>query len=160
MYVTKAKTRMLKDSSLFRLVETYRSGFLAAVLVAEMMISPLADYHPRLGALLALSIVLALLAAASFMANQRIVKMVVLPIAAVWLVARLLEAFGNRQNVDARVAPLAGLALSCAVPMSNFHAGALGIRDPRINHRRRVYWLSDRGDGLRPALLDPQPNDG
>jgi hypothetical protein len=106
---------MEKESRLVRFVKTYRSGLLIAVLVAEMVISPLTDYHPRLGALLALSIVLALLAAASFMANQKVVKAVVLPITAVWLVARLLEAFGNRQHVDARVAPAAGLALSCAV---------------------------------------------
>ena len=83
--------------------------------MAEMIISPMGDYHPHVGALLAASVGLVVLAAASYMANERIVKLVVLPIAAVWFVARLLEAFGNRQNIDARVAPLAGLALSCAV---------------------------------------------
>ena len=86
-----------------------------AVLVAEMVVSPVADYHPHLGALLAALVGLALLAAASYMANQRIVKVVVLPIAGVWLIARLLEAFGNRQHADARLAPAAGLALSCAI---------------------------------------------
>ena len=106
---------MANESNLVTFVKTYRSALLMGVLVAEMVISPLADYRPRIGALLALSIALALLAAASFMANMRIVKLVVLPIAGIWFVARLLEAFGNRQHVDARVAPAAGLALSCAV---------------------------------------------
>jgi ion channel len=106
---------MGKDSNLLRFVKKYRSALLVAALVAEMIISPMGDYHPHVGALLAASVGLVVLAAASYMANERIVKLVVLPIAAVWFVARLLEAFGNRQNIDARVAPLAGLALSCAV---------------------------------------------
>lgn len=106
---------MKDESSPVGFVKAHRTALLLCALVAEMIASPLADYHPRIGALLALSILVALLAAASFMANQRIVKAVVLPIAAAWLVARLFEAFGSRQQVDARLAPAAGLALSCAV---------------------------------------------
>ena len=106
---------MEDESTLVGFVKAHRTGLLLCALVAEMVASPLADYHPRIGALLALLILVALLAAASFMANRRIVKAVVLPVAAVWIVARLLEAFGDRQHADARLAPAAGLALSCAV---------------------------------------------
>ena len=108
-------TPMGTESAFLRFVKTYRSGLLICMLVTEMLISPAADYHPRFGALLAVSVALAILAAASYMANRRIVKVVVFPIAAIWLVARLLEAFGDRQHADARVAPAAGLALSCAI---------------------------------------------
>ncbi len=106
---------MANESHFVRFFKTYRSELLMCLLVAEMIASPVADYHPRVGALLAALIGLSLLAAASYMANRKIVKVVVLPIAAVWLVARLLEAFGNRQHADARLAPAAGLALSCAI---------------------------------------------
>jgi hypothetical protein len=106
---------MESQSNLVRFLRSHRSALLIFALVAEMVISRIADYHPRSGALLAVFAGLLLLAAASYMANKKVVKLVVLPIAILWLVARLLEAFGNRQHADARLAPAPGLALSIAV---------------------------------------------
>jgi Ion channel len=90
----------------------YRSEVLMWVLIVEVLASPAADQNPRAGALLAVSLFLAVLVAASFMANRRIVRMVVIPIAGVWLLARALEAFGDARYGYAHLAPIAGLALS------------------------------------------------
>lgn len=90
----------------------YRSELLMWVLIGEVLASPVADQNPRAGAFLAILIFLAVLAAASFMANRRIVRQVVIPIACVWLVARVLEEFGNPRYAYAHLAPIAGLALS------------------------------------------------
>ena len=81
-------------------------------LIGEVVVSPVADQNPRAGAILAVLIFLAVLAAASFMANRRIVRLVVIPIAGVWLVARALEEFGDSRYAYAHLAPIAGLALS------------------------------------------------
>ena len=102
-------------SGLVRFLHSHRSGLLAFALVIQMVISPAADYHPRIGAVLAVVAGLLLLAAASFMADRKAVKLVVLPVAALWFVARLAEAFGNPRHLDARVSPAAGLALSIVV---------------------------------------------
>jgi hypothetical protein len=96
---------MGNHSALLQFTKTHRFRLLVCALVAEMVVSPVADYHPYIGALLAVSVGLVVLAAACFMANRKIIKLVVLPIAAVGLVARLVEAFAGRQHADARWAP-------------------------------------------------------
>jgi hypothetical protein len=106
---------MEQESKFSRFVKAYRTIVLIGLLVAEMIVSPAADYHPRLGALLAVAVGLSLLAVSSYLANGKLIRVLVLPIAAVWLVAHLLEAFGNPLHAYVRLAPVAGLALSCAV---------------------------------------------
>jgi Ion channel len=106
---------MKKESNLIRFVQTHRSGLIVCVLVAEMVISPVADYHPHLGAVVAGSVWLLIIVAARYMAAYRLVRWVVLPIAGLWAVARLLEAFGNQGHVYSRLAPVLGLALSCTL---------------------------------------------
>ena len=49
------------------------------------------------------------------MANRRIVRRVVLPIAAVWFCARLVEALGDSRHTYTHLAPLAGLVFSCSI---------------------------------------------
>jgi len=83
--------------------------------VAQLLISPLADRSPYVGGLLALSLLLLLLAGASYMANRTIVRKVVLPIAAVWFLARLVEAFGDSRHTYTHLAPVAGLVFSCSI---------------------------------------------
>lgn len=80
-----------------------------------MLISPVADYHPHLGAVLAGLIWLMIILAARYMAPHRLVRWVVLPIAGLWAVARLVEAFGNPDHLYSHLAPVMGLALSCAL---------------------------------------------
>ncbi len=85
------------------------------VFIAQLLLSPLADRSPQIGGLLALFMLLSLLAGASYMANRRIVRRVVLPIAAVWFCARLVEALGDSRHAYTHLAPLTGLVFSCSI---------------------------------------------
>lgn len=96
-------------------VGKYRSEILMLAFVAEILVSPLADGHPRVGGLLALTLMVLIFAGASYMANRKILKYVAVPVAGVWLVARLLEAFADGRHVYAHLAPVAGFVLSCSV---------------------------------------------
>jgi hypothetical protein len=80
-----------------------------------MLASPALDHHPRIGGLVACIQLLLLFAAANYLANRQIIRKVGLPIGVVWLVARLLEAFGDSRHAYTHLAPLAGLALSCSI---------------------------------------------
>ena len=83
--------------------------------IAQTLASPLADSNPRIGWVLALGLMLIIVAGASYMANRRIVALVVSPLAGLWLIARALEAFGGSGHVYTQLAPAFGLALSCGV---------------------------------------------
>jgi len=93
----------------------HRIDILMWALVVEMIASPLADTHPRIGGLLGLAVLLMLLAGVGYMANRVIVRRIVLPIAFVWMIARLIEAFGDRSKPYANLSPVVGLVFSCAV---------------------------------------------
>jgi voltage-gated potassium channel len=84
-------------------------------LVVEMLMSPLADTHPRAGALLGLVVLSILLSGIGYMANAKVVRRMVLPVAAVWMVARIMEAFGDRSKPYANLSPVVGLIFSCSV---------------------------------------------
>lgn len=84
-------------------------------LIVEMLASPLADTHPRAGALLGLSVLLMVLAGIGKMANSRIVCHTVLPLAGLWTITRILEAFGNWRESCANLSPVVGLMLSCSI---------------------------------------------
>lgn len=112
-------------------VQRYRSELLACLLVAEMLISPVADYHPHAGAALAAFIWLVVILAARYMAARRLVLMVVLPLAALWVIARLLEAFGDPSRSYSRLAPMAGFLLSLSLLwgiVERSHASARTMR--------------------------------
>jgi len=96
-------------------VGKYRSEILMLGFVAQMLASPLADGHPLIGGLLALTLMVQIFAGASYMANRRIVRFVAVPVAGIWLVARLLEAFADPRHLYAHLAPIAGFVLSCSV---------------------------------------------
>ena len=93
----------------------YRSQMLMCSLIAAMLASPLVDDSRRLEGLLAILQLALLLAGATYLTGGRVVRWVVLPVASIWLVTRLLEAFGGGGRAYANVAPFAGLAFSCAV---------------------------------------------
>lgn len=98
-----------------RFVLRHRSELLMWALVAEIVASPVADYHPLIGAGLAILVLIFLLAGASYMASRKIVRLAVLPVTGVWLIARILEAFGDRTHWYTNLAPIAGLALSISI---------------------------------------------
>jgi voltage-gated potassium channel len=96
-------------------VGKYRSEILMVAFVAEMLLSPLGDGHPLVGGFLALTLMVLIFAGASYMANRNIVRYVAVPVAGVWLVARLLEAFADGRHFYAHLAPMAGFVLSCSI---------------------------------------------
>ena len=100
-------------------------------LIVETLASPIADQNPRAGAVLAVFIFLVVLAAASFMANRRIVRLVGIPIAVVWLAARAFEEFGDPRYFYAHLAPVAGLALSLTILWAIFDRFNSVPRAPR-----------------------------
>jgi Ion channel len=97
------------------IVKTYRSEWLMLAFIAQMLASPLADSHPKVGGFLALSLFgLILLGFRSF-ASRKVVDFAILPLSALWLAARILEALSNSHAWYSKAAPAAGLALSCAI---------------------------------------------
>lgn len=108
----------------------HRSELLMWAFIGEILASPLPDYHPRAGMALAISLLILLMIGAAFLANRKIVRMVVLPIAAIWLAARLLEAVGG-EHFYTHLAPVAGLALSVSVLWAIFERMHIAPRNPR-----------------------------
>lgn len=85
------------------------------IFIAELLASPIADYHRRAGAALGVFAACTLLIGTSIIGSRKVIRFAVLPAAGVWLVARLLEAFGDPQHLYAQMAPVAGLLLSCSL---------------------------------------------
>jgi Ion channel len=100
-------------------------------LVAEMLASPLADTHPRAGALLGFGVVMMVLAGAGHFANRTVIRQVVLPIAAIWMIARLIEAFANPHEAYANFSPGVGLVFSCSILWAIFDHFRSDFRNPR-----------------------------
>jgi Ion channel len=125
------KLRTRTKLALTQFWRQYRSELLMWALTAEILVSPAADQHPRAGALLAVFLFLGVLAAATFMANRRIVRLIVIPIAGVWLAARAWEEFGDPRYVYAHLAPIAGLALSISTLWAIFDRFNSVPRTPR-----------------------------
>ncbi len=101
--------------ALINFLKRYRSELLTCAFVAQMLASPLADRNPHIGGILAFILVVIMLLGASYMADRRVVRMLVIPLIGLWLIARILEAVGNSRHIYAHLAPVAGLALSCGV---------------------------------------------
>jgi len=120
---------MKDESYLARFVKSHRSGLILTALVIEMLVSPAADYHPHIGAVLAAFVWLVIVAAANYLASRELVRWVVLPLAGVWAFARLLEAFAGG-HLYSHLAPLAGLALSCSILWGIFERAHRVPRSP------------------------------
>ena len=100
-------------------------------LVAEMLASPLADSHPRVGALLGFAVLLMVLAGIGHFANRLVVRRVVLPVAGIWMIARIIEAFGNPREPYANLSPVVGLAFSCSILWAMFDLFHSDYHNPR-----------------------------
>jgi hypothetical protein len=103
----------------------HRIQILMWSLVGEMLASPLADTHPRMGTLFGLAVLLMVLAGIGHMASRRIVRRAVLPIGALWMITRIIEAFSNRRETYASLSVLVGLVFSCSILwaiMDHFHS--------------------------------------
>ncbi|MFY9911381.1 MAG: potassium channel family protein [Candidatus Sulfotelmatobacter sp.] len=116
-----------------------RSGFFVRhrikivmwALVAEMLASPLADSNPRVGALLGFAVLLMVLAGIGHFANRSVVRRVVLPVAAIWMITRLIEAFANPREAYANLSPVVGLVFSCSILWAIFDHFHSEFRTPR-----------------------------
>jgi hypothetical protein len=93
----------------------HRTQIILWALVAEMLASPLADTQPRVGAMFGLAVLLMVLGGIGHMANRRIVRHIVLPVAGLWMITRIIEAFGNRHAPYANLSPVVGLLFSCSI---------------------------------------------
>jgi voltage-gated potassium channel len=96
-------------------LEAHRSELLLAALIAAMLFSPLIDDHPHIGGVAAIIQLVLLIIGVVHLADLKIVRRVVVPVGLIWLVARLVEDFGDPRHSYTHLAPLAGLALSCAI---------------------------------------------
>ncbi len=116
-----------------------RSGFFARhrikivmwSLVAEMLASPLADSRPRVGALLGFVVLLLVLAGVGHFANRLVVRRIVLPVAGIWMITRIIEAFGNPHEPYANLSPVVGLAFSCSILWAIFDHFHSDFHNPR-----------------------------
>ena len=114
------------------LLRKYRSEMLLFALVAQIVVSPLADSHPLIGAVLAVSVLSMVLVGAAYIVNNRIIQFIGFFMAGVWLIARALEAVGNSHEFYSHFAPVAGLGLSCAVLwalFTHFHSRTIVTRN-------------------------------
>jgi ion channel len=91
------------------------------VLLAVTLASPVGDSHPHIGAILALVVLGCILVGTNFTGNRKIVSRVAVPLSVAWMVARLLEEFGNGQHPYNHLAHVFGLALSCTIFWAMFH---------------------------------------
>jgi hypothetical protein len=110
----------------------YRSELLLCALIVEIVVSPLADSHPLIGALLAALILMLLLIGISYIVNNRTIRIAGLLMAGVWLTARVLEALGNSHRIYSHLAPVAGLGLSCMIlwaMIDRFHSHSMVTRN-------------------------------
>jgi hypothetical protein len=105
------------------------SSALMWILIVVMMASPAADAHPRIGAALAILVLGTILVGATRLGSKRIVLLVGIPLSGVWVMARLLEEFGDGKRPYEHLAHFFGLAVSCTVLLAMFH---------RIRHTPRV----------------------
>jgi hypothetical protein len=96
-------------------VKTYRSEWLMLAFIAQILASPLADNHPKLGGILALLLFGLILIGFRSLASRKVVDRAILPLAALWLTARALEALSHSHAWYAKAAPATGLTLSCAI---------------------------------------------
>jgi voltage-gated potassium channel len=89
-------------------------------LIGQMVISPLADSHPRAGAVLGLFGLAILILVVSTVGNRKVIRFAIYPAAPLWITARLLEAFTNADHFYAQLAPAAGFVLSCSILVAIF----------------------------------------
>jgi voltage-gated potassium channel len=114
-----------------RFLINHRSELLMWALIGEIIASPAADYDPHVGAALATLVLILLLVGAWYLASKKLVRFVVLPIAGLWFMARMLEAFSDGRRVFTHLAPIAGLALSISILWAIFERYNSVPRIPR-----------------------------
>src|SRR5215813_13609339 len=98
-----------------RVLKSHKLEVVMWIFVGQILVSPLADTHPHAGAVLGLIGLVTLLVGVRIAGNTKLVTYAVFPSASLWIIARLLEAFGDSQRLYTQMAPVAGLLLSCSI---------------------------------------------
>ena len=96
-------------------IQKYRSQLLMFALVAQLLVSPIADMNPRIGGAFAVFVLTLLIAGAGYSENKTRERILLGSLTVAWIGMRLYEAFDNRDQIFANLAPVSGLLLSCAV---------------------------------------------
>jgi len=146
----------------------YRIEILMWAFVAELLVSPLADTHARINALLGLAPLLIVLCGIGYMANRAIVRRLVFPVGVIWMVVRIIAAFGKHNDAFAMVPPVLGLALSCSILWAIFDHFRSEANNPRSAMAKafisylviatafgRLYWILNRF--IDHAFTQPVP---
>jgi hypothetical protein len=84
-------------------------------LVATIIATPLAGWHPLIGTAIDFLALVVILTGSGYFGNVKIVRRVAFPLAALWALARVIDAIAQMRHVDLQVAPVVGLALSCTI---------------------------------------------
>jgi hypothetical protein len=91
---------------------SYRSQMLMCLFFALLVASPVADSYPYIGFALTVLLETALLAGCSYMASGPILRLVIYPLAVLWVLAHVAQ---MRLGEGWHVSPYIGLALSCSI---------------------------------------------
>jgi len=106
---------MPREAKTPRFTDRYRIEILMWILIAEIVVSPLADAHPRTGLPLGLLVLGTVFYAARYLATREVIRKAVLSIAVIWMITRILEAFSHSDRLYAHLSPIVGLAFSLSV---------------------------------------------
>jgi Ion channel len=90
------------------------------VLIAETLASPLADSRPHIGVALALVVLISVLLGARLPVNRKIVIRAAVPVAGLWILARVLEGFSDRPYLFNVLSHCLGFTLSCLILLAIF----------------------------------------
>jgi len=104
-----------RESEILKFTAHHRIEILMWILIAEILVSPIADTHPRTGLPLGLLVLVTVFYAARHMATSAAIRKTVLSIAVVWMLTRILEAFSTSDRLYAHLSPMVGLAFSISV---------------------------------------------
>ncbi len=97
------------------LMRQHNSLLLMSLLLLSILSSPITDIDPHAGIALTAAFVCSLFVGASYWENRRIILRIGIPLAVLWMIARLLEELGVDGHAYDRVAHFLGFTLSGAV---------------------------------------------
>jgi voltage-gated potassium channel len=100
---------------MLKFIQKYRSELLTFALVAQLLVSPIADKNPHVGGIFAVFVLIVLLAGAGYSENRKRDRILLISLTSVWITMRLCEALDDGCQIFARLAPVSGLLLSCVV---------------------------------------------
>ncbi len=135
------------------LVLKYRSQMLLCLFFALLVASPVADSHPYIGFAMTILLETVLLVGCSYMASGPILRLVIYPLAVLWVLAHVAQ---MRLGEAWHLSPYIGLALSCSIVwgiLSRFNhkarASAGAISEAIISYLiiavafSQLYWILD-----------------